>query len=392
MNLIFVGSIYPKYLLDYLLAHSLDVDFAANNYQSALVNGLSYYYNSLKIISSPPISNPGKCSKKMIKSRYLKHFQDTDFYYVGTARNRLWKMLVEFWRIRKQLGIILSDRKEENIACCYSLHSPFLLSLLLYRKKIKKICLVVPDLPEYMSDNTNPFRVFAKKVDRQIINLCIKRIDCFALLSPYMADRLRIKNKTWDVIEGIFHPENVGNIEKYKKKIILYTGQLQKRYGVFDLVEAFMLIPNEDYELWLCGDSYEIEQLRHLANDDPRIKFLGKRNRRDIIIFQKMAHLLVNPRHSSEEFTKYSFPSKTMEYLASGTPVLMSKLPSIPEEYNEFLFFFEDESIIGMKNKIIEICEIDINVLNKKGKEAAKFIYKNKTAISQVSKIVKMLQ
>ena len=38
----------------------------------------------------------------------------------------------------------------------------------------------------------------------------------------------------------------------------------------------------------------------------------------------------VNPRQNNEEFTKYSFPSKTMEYLASGVPVVAYKLDGIP--------------------------------------------------------------
>ena len=45
----------------------------------------------------------------------------------------------------------------------------------------------------------------------------------------------------------------------------------------------------------------------------------------------------MNPRSADAEYTKYSFPSKTIEYLATGVPVVMNRLPGIPEEYEYFV-------------------------------------------------------
>ena len=59
---------------------------------------------------------------------------------------------------------------------------------------------------------------------------------------------------------------------------------------------------------------------------------------------QQQATLLVNPRKGHEEYTKYSFPSKTMEYMASGTPTIMYKLPGLPIEYEEYLVLLPDNS------------------------------------------------
>ena len=63
-----------------------------------------------------------------------------------------------------------------------------------------------------------------------------------------------------------------------------------------------------------------------------RIEFLGMLPRTDVLELQSKATILVNPRQPVGDFTKYSFPSKTIEYMASGTPLLMYKLPGIPEE------------------------------------------------------------
>ena len=52
---------------------------------------------------------------------------------------------------------------------------------------------------------------------------------------------------------------------------------------------------------------------------------------------QKTADVLVNPRLNEGEYTKYSFPSKTMEYLSTGRPVVCYKLDGIPDEYDKHL-------------------------------------------------------
>ena len=106
---------------------------------------------------------------------------------------------------------------------------------------------------------------------------------------------------------------------------------------------------------------------------------------------QKKATVLINPRHSADEYTKYSFPSKTMEYMASGTPTLMAHLASIPQEYESHLFFFDDESIEGMKKKIIEVCEKSQSELEIFGKAASKFILEEKNEMKQAKKIVDMI-
>ena len=103
---------------------------------------------------------------------------------------------------------------------------------------------------------------------------------------------------------------------------------------------------------------------------------------------QKKATLMVNPVHSSEEFSHYFFPSKTLEYLASGTPTLMSRLSCLPPEYDEHLFYFDDESVEGMARKMQEICEMPQSALSEIGKRAADFIVEFKTPKPQMKKAI----
>ena len=111
----------------------------------------------------------------------------------------------------------------------------------------------------------------------------------------------------------------------------------------------------------------------------------------EIYKLQQKARLLVNPRSSKEEFTMYSFPSKTMEYMASGTPVIMCRLKCIPEEYNEHLYFFNNEDINSMAEDLKAICDLNDDVLISKGLSAAEFINSQKSSLIQVRKILNLL-
>ena len=125
---------------------------------------------------------------------------------------------------------------------------------------------------------------------------------------------------------------------------------------------------------------------------DNRIVYKGLLPKKDIIRLQQEATLLVNPRHSNEEFTMYSFPSKTMEYMASGTPVVMAPLKCLPKEYDKYLFFFEDESVEGMALTMKSICEKMPEELERKGALAAHFIRTEKNSKVQVNKILELLR
>ena len=77
--------------------------------------------------------------------------------------------------------------------------------------------------------------------------------------------------------------------------------------------------------------------------------------------------------------------------MASGTPVLMSPLPSLPEDYKQYLYLFDDESIDGIKLKIMDVLSQDIDTLNKKGEQAQKFVHLLKNPKVQTNKIIDLI-
>ena len=390
---IFLGSIYPEPLLKELMARKQFVDYPANVFQLSLLKGLDEHLLDLRVISSPVIKSSYSSVKDICGSCKFSHkgTDDKEDLYIGTVPIPGIQMLTELWRVYKTVKSSFKKKDETNNLIVYALHSPFLLAATLLRKRITCSCVVVPDLPEFMSGG-NVWRRLFKKIDRSVINFCLKRLDSYVLLSPYMRERLPIKDKPWVLMEGIYDTSSIPqNIEKETERVILYTGNLSRRYGISELLEAFHQIKKDNYRLWICGRGDAEEDIVNLSKEDSRIKFFGVVTHDEVLTLQQKASVLVNPRSSEGEYTKYSFPSKTMEYLASGTPTVMCHLPAIPEEYDKYIYYITDESTAGIRAKLLEVCDKNDDELAAFGKRAADFIKNEKNASVQAKKIIDLM-
>ena len=132
-------------------------------------------------------------------------------------------------------------------------------------------------------------------------------------------------------------------------------------------------------------------ELLKLCKKNKNIKYFGLKPNNYIVEEQQKATLLVNPRPSNEEFTKYSFPSKNMEYMVSGTPALLTKLPGMPKEYLKYVYVLENESVDGMAEKLIEILNLSQEELKEKGKLAKEYVVNKKDNKNQAKRIIKWL-
>jgi glycosyltransferase involved in cell wall biosynthesis len=172
---------------------------------------------------------------------------------------------------------------------------------------------------------------------------------------------------------------------KYSPKLVLYAGALFEKYGVRNLVDGFIEADLPDCELWLFGNG-EMEGWLNSLNHD-NVKYLGVAQNTEVVAHEIEATLLVNPRPSTEEFTKYSFPSKNMEYMMSGTPVLTCRLPGMPDEYLDYVYIARDESAKGFAEALTEIMSKDARELHEMGQKAKRFAASEKSNMRQAQKI-----
>ena len=89
-----------------------------------------------------------------------------------------------------------------------------------------------------------------------------------------------------------------------------------------------------------------------MAQGDARIMPLGLVTPSVAYEWVLKADVVVNPRQNNEEYTKYSFPSKNLEYLASGNATICYMLDGMKPIYKNFVNFPSDDSIEALTEAI----------------------------------------
>lgn len=283
-------------------------------------------------------------------------------------------------------------RNEEITIIVYSLIYPYLKAAIDLKKHYSnvKVCCIVLDLPEYFGDNSSIFRRALEKRSINKIYSLVPEIDSFVLLAEFMKDKLKVGTRPWCLLEGIYNPVEVVSQVK-RKKTILYTGKLDARFGIRDLIEAFIKIDDKEFSLWICGFGLDHSFVEAAAKNDSRITYWGLVDQKRVFEMQRQATLLINPRKGDAEYTKYSFPSKTMEYMASGTPTVMYRLPGLPIAYQEYLVLIPDNSQERLTTLLQEWGGKDQTELDNLGKHARQFVLDNKSSVIQAKRLMEFL-
>ena len=125
--------------------------------------------------------------------------------------------------------------------------------------------------------------------------------------------------------------------------------------------------------------------------NDSRVIFLGRVDRKEALALQRGASVLVNPRQNNEEFTRYSFPSKTMEYLASGVPVVAYRLDGIPSEYDRYINYVPDNSPQALAGVITDVLNRSAEERRLEGACAKRFVLGEKNRVRQAKRILDFL-
>lgn len=386
---VFLGLLYPYEREDEIRENMIvNISNAPNVFQWNLLHGIQKLVGSkLSVVNVLPVG--------IWKRQYRKFFlNDSEWKSKGVSGHEIGSINLPFlkqWHRSVKIKKYLKKAADGNTEIIlYSAYMPFLKAVYKLPKNIK-ITAIITDLPDYYDlGQTSSIRKFLRSVQNRMIKRYLKRIDRFVVLTKQMCEPLEVGDRPWVCVEGICDAEQkVMSNEKNDKHIIFYSGTLHYQYGIKNLLDAFSLMENENIQLWICGGGEAKAEIESLVQKDNRVKFYGFCTQSEVAELRNQADILVNPRPNEGEYVKYSFPSKTMEYMASGKPVVMYKLDGIPDEYDSYLNYvnpFGDKST-QLAATLQEVIYKYDDAL-KKAEEARAFVIKNKNAVSQAKKIL----
>lgn len=373
---VYISRAIPLKIYDKL---QLKPNIAASKFNLSIIKGLSKYgkVNSLYTYDSLFIDK-NNILENNIEFNCIPHF------------SHIKRVL---YLIKKLQKLHLNKEVEYVLIVDVLCYSDMIVSLFMSKFYHWKSIAVITDLPEYLGTfGNNDKRTLIQKLVLKFIYFCISLFDYYILLTQQMINKIkRCNDEKSIVIEGFADFEMFKDVKSNKKKQILYAGSLHKEYGIETLVKAFKLFckENNEFKLIIYGQGNYQDELQKMV--DKNIIYKGTTNIQTIAQEESDSLLLINPRpccEKEDDFTNYSFPSKNIEYMCSGTPMLAVKLPGMPIEYLDYIYEIKDSSIEGIYQSLKDIlCKNEMELLEK-GKLAKKFMKENKNLDCQVKRII----
>lgn len=405
MNVLFLGRFYPKGIVERIVEDTHGkVGFSNHNFEMSLINGFASLKDvNIRVLTAPMVySFPHNNRNAFVRGiRYVEN--DYSVRSIGFCNIAVLNIFTERWALTKAIRKEIVAFEGDEITIVVNTPSRLLSSALFkaidrIREKKIKTALIVPDIPECLVEMNGRLTMkdrLVKRLNKRNARLS-QRYNKYVYLTDAMNDFYHADPKDYIVMEGLIDEKKVnqqsGRQETTNsKEIILYTGTLRRIFGVMSLINAFEKGNFKNAELWICGSGECAPEIEQKAKDNHDIKFYGLVSSEKALELQSKATILANPRGAEGRYTRYSFPSKTIEYLLAGKSVIMNRLPGIPEEYDKFIYYPDnesDEAWILKLNEIFALPASERNACNAAGK---KYILTMKNAKVQCSRIVQLI-
>ncbi len=170
-----------------------------------------------------------------------------------------------------------------------------------------------------------------------------------------------------------FKNTSIINVEK---KIILYSGNITKLTGIVEFAELFNEMNDRNIELHIYGKG-DNKSLKLLSEQNNNIKLFGFVKDETLEEAMNNAWIFVNPRSLNEEAIQNTFPSKILEYLRYGKPIISTKSPGISNKYDNFLFFYNTNDLSSLRKITSNISQYDEHYFTKFNLDARNFCFQN---------------
>jgi glycosyltransferase involved in cell wall biosynthesis len=159
---------------------------------------------------------------------------------------------------------------------------------------------------------------------------------------------------------------------------IVLAGSLEAYNGVELALDALQYLPC-NVELVIAGTGSLAQRAREVAASDSRLVFRGYLDFDELLRVYRSADLLLNVRMTRSFDTKYFFPSKLMELLASGTPVLSTCAGHIAAVYGDVLYLLPEETPQTLASRVVAIAAEPAERRRSVGARARELVLTQKT-------------
>ena len=155
---------------------------------------------------------------------------------------------------------------------------------------------------------------------------------------------------------------------------LVATGTLNYINGIRLILDAFARLCGKTYRLRLAGEGPMAADVRAAAAVDPRIEYFGYLDRAACLELQADADVLLNIRLTESVRTEYFFPSKLIEYLASGVPAISTLNQHTRSTWEPFVYPLVDERPEALADLIGQVASLPAEARRDRAVAARRFV------------------
>ena len=257
---------------------------------------------------------------------HLKNYTAPVKYHIYTAKNSGKLSFVKFQ------NDLLKCVDQDTVVIIYNMGYSYFSLVHRIKQKGGKACILIADYSEVSEMKSVPRKIHAWLCQREFM-----KFDYAIVLTRNLKKKLSGHCKTLFIPGGIDlrHFQQMKKPIRGDKLIYMYAGLLSTVTGVDVLLRAIKLCKLENIEFWFSGKGDLQEQVCASAKTDSRIKYLGFMSENDYFPTLAKVNVFINPRNMSLQQNKNNFPSKVLEYLATGRMVISTK-------FSEYRCFMEN--------------------------------------------------
>ena len=392
-NILFLGFTTPQNLANTIYKIDPIPAIQTNKFAWSFAKSLKYITNNVFLVSFCPVQNFPICNKIFFKKE--------KFYENGFIGTQLGFINIIFIKhITRLLNLFLFLPKfifknKIKYIFIHGSHSPFLIFSRFAQLFNIKIIIILTDLHSIIIPTDTTLSKILKKIDYYIINYYIQKSNAVICLSEALLVKLNYK-KPAIILPGILS----STLYQFERNInycsspfiITYAGGLNRMNGIDNLIKAVTQIKHENIVLKLFGKGDLTDDIVSLSKTNKRIVYGGFLDEENLIPQLMSSHLLINPRPSELLFAQMSFPSKLIEYLYMGIPVLTTKIQTIPNDLKNHYHYLQNSSVNEIHSKILQIYNSDFNLYKSSSKNTKNIVETLYSEFATSNKIINLIQ
>jgi glycosyltransferase involved in cell wall biosynthesis len=234
-----------------------------------------------------------------------------------------------------------------------------------------------------------------RKLDVILMKIGLRRVTGVIAMTPWLAESLAPDRRCL-IMNGILNTSehDFGKWEPKRGSIfrIVYSGGLYSEHGIDLLLQAFNLANQPDWRLLITGYGDKKEVIRYASMKNPCIEYKGFLSTQELFSLYRSADVLVNPRLTATKLARMAFPSKLVEYLGTGKPVVSTLLPSMNDELKKHLVIASSDTPAELLRCLETVASWEIDELRLWHERTKQFIRENLAPPVQGRKIREFIE